>query len=378
MWKYNYTTLKNEQYKFNMIHPKLEITRGKIINLLIDRFYTICSEANKSFPKSKAVDCITKFCWINTNDNVDPIIPYSSNGKYNTLQLEVDIKNHGFNPSDVLKKLKIEKFLHACIEKMTHIYNNCGGIDNIVFKKENNFIYYKKYNVWCGNGLYNKLNTFYDGKFSNKDVLFFCILYRYSILGGDNNQLAASNYFKNQLTTLFNIEIELFGSCFNRLYKNYCSLYYDLEKYFGSLGNFFNLEPIEGFYMGNPPFDETIMKEMVLRFIDCLDKTNKPLGFIITIPVWDFDTLKQLSTKCSQKSYTTDMGPYDAYNLLINTKYYYKHFTFCKNDFPYFDFKKNIFIKASNTYVFIIKNDLLEIDINKLTQLMSQFHFLTL
>ena len=38
--------------------------------------------------------------------------------------------------------------------------------------------------------------------------------------------------------------IELFGSVMNKSFKNYCGLFYDLEKYFGNIGNFFDIKII--------------------------------------------------------------------------------------------------------------------------------------
>ena len=68
--------------------------------------------------------------------------------------------------------------------------------------------------------------------------------------------------FKKDLSEQYSINFELFGSCFNHVYNKYCSLYYDLERYFGSVGNFFNIKLNEGIYFANPPFDETIMRNM--------------------------------------------------------------------------------------------------------------------
>ena len=40
----------------------------------------------------------------------------------------------------------------------------------------------------------------------------------------------------------YGVNFELYGSAINALSDNYCSLFYDIEKYFGSKGNFFDIE----------------------------------------------------------------------------------------------------------------------------------------
>jgi hypothetical protein len=75
------------------------------------------------------------------------------------------------------------------------------------------------------------------------------------VLFGDNNtDLSIPIGLKNKLNLKYNLCAELFGSAINTSYK-YCSMNYDVEKYFGSLGNFFKYEDYDGhFYTANPPF----------------------------------------------------------------------------------------------------------------------------
>lgn len=343
-----------KKYKYNKIHPRLEIYRKELITFLFDKFYNVCTQFNPTFPKHKAIDFMTRFCWKNDGD-VDPVIPYNTEHKYDKKQLRKDLNNYGFDDEQVMKKLKIGHTLLDLIEQVEKMYDKIDENDDIVIDHQDDRLVYERWNVECSNSMYRKLEKFYDGKFKNKDMLFFCILYRYSILGADNQQLSVNVDLKRELTTNFSVNYELFGSCFNRTYKTYNSIYYDVEKYFGSAGNFFNNTYIEGLYMANPPFDETIMENMSLKLIECLEKTSKPLGFIIFIPIWDFDTMKKISAICKTKF--ADMGKYDAYEILKASKYYHKHYIFCKNSFPYHNLKTGELVFASNTYIFILKND---------------------
>jgi phosphorylated CTD-interacting factor 1 len=66
-------------------------------------------------------------------------------------------------------------------------------------------------------------------------------------------------------------------------------MFYDLEKYFGSKGNFNNININSGTYVSNPPFDNTIMENMckiLIKFIKNANKNNKSLSILITIPHW--------------------------------------------------------------------------------------------
>jgi len=232
-------------------------------------------------------------------------------------------------------------------------------------------IYKNKYFCSINDKILKKFDKFYDGKYANnKFALYFCILYRYNLLDADNQQLAIKIDFKEDLTKYFNVDIELFGSAINRYFNNFCSLFYDLEHYFGSLGNFFKIIPKQGLYMANPPYDELLMENMAKHLIFALENSELPLGFIITIPIWDYDTQKKINHKCDIKY--SDMGKYKSYELLKNTIFYHKHYIFCKNDFQYYKINEDRNISASNTYVFIIKNNKLEFDTQLFEKLLKK------
>ena len=85
------------------------------------------------------------------------------------------------------------------------------------------------------------------------------ILFRYQLLGSNNNQLGVLPNVLKKMKNDFGLNFECFASSINSIFKNYCSLYYDIEKYFGSKGNFFNLKPISGTFSFNPPYQSKLM-----------------------------------------------------------------------------------------------------------------------
>lgn len=345
-------------YKFNKIHPILEIYRGMVIEKLFYNFYNLCKKYNKNIHKNKTDDFITRFCWSNL-DIYDPALPFKKDHNYNYDQLYIDLKNYNIS-IEIMKELNIELFLKKKIKKLRQISKMINYDKSINIKVDDDKLIYKN-KYWCSinKKILETFNKFYDGKYkNNKFALYFCILYRYNLLEADNQQLAINLNLKNDLTTYFGINIELFGSTINRFFNNFCSIFYDLEHHFGSLGNFFNITPKQGLYMANPPYDESLMENMAKHLIFALENTNLPLGFIITIPIWDYDTQKNINKKCNTKY--SDMGIYKAYELLKNTRFYHKHYIFCKQDFKYHKIKENRDIAASNTYIFVIKNNNLE------------------
>ena len=73
----------------------------------------------------------------------------------------------------------------------------------------------------------------------------FNVLQRYESLSGAaaGYQMALTEDIFDKLHTLYGVEHECFASPLNAYFPNYCSLYYDTDKYFGSHGSFFNFFP---------------------------------------------------------------------------------------------------------------------------------------
>ena len=365
-YEYEYTPKSN---KYTMINPKLEIKRKKIIDKLFIKFYDICKKHKDNIKKYKTDTYLTLFCWKNLTD-IDPVIPYKSDGNYNYEQLKIDIRTIGLDSKKVLDELNLPKLLRKYMKKFHKIYKSIDKNKVINVREENNqLVFKKKYTVQYTDTIKNKFNKFYDGKYEkDKHILYFCILYRYSILSAGNQQLAMASNIKQDFKDDFNIDIELYGSCINRFYANYCSLFYDIEKYFGSVGDFNNIKPIRGMYFANPPFDEDIMghtSKMIVKWLEEAEQNKKPLGFVMTVPVWDAKTQRKIKQRCNIRN-VTDIEKYECRDILRASKYLYKEYVFCKKDFPFYNFTQDRYIYASNTYMFIVKNSFMKFDLGKL------------
>ena len=80
----------------------------------------------------------------------------------------------------------------------------------------------------------NKISK--NNKLIDKDKLIWIIFFRYQLLSSNNNQLAVLPNILNKMEEDFNLKFETFGSSILNNTKYFCSLYYDVEQYFGING----------------------------------------------------------------------------------------------------------------------------------------------
>jgi len=336
---------------------------------MFDNFIEICGGATSIREKNKYDEILSKFCWKNISTDIDPVIPFNDTGKYDVGQLITDLNNKNLDGKKIVKEFDFKTKFSEMIESIKQYSNECSKSqpNPVRYAELSGKIFYENNCLVLTKEMKNNMDRYFKPNDNiNKLSLYFCILCRYDLLDGKNQQLSVLPYFKQHLKIIFNIDFELFGSCLNSTYSNYCSLFYDLEQHFGSNGNFFDLDIKVGSYLMNPPFDEDLMEKSALKMVDWLN-TIEGLTFIMTIPVWDSETSEKLSKKCGTTFY--DMGTYKAYDIVCNKgkKYIVKQYTLCKTEFPYYDSKNNRVINASNTYVIVMSN--IKIDGDKIDML---------
>jgi hypothetical protein len=125
--------------------------------------------------------------------------------------------------------------------------------------------------------------------------LLLCCLIRYDVLGSGANQYMVDLNYKDELAK-FGVDFECFASVFNCYYPNYCSMFYDLERHFGSCGSFMALQIKQGMYMANPPYSEYLLYRMYDKVKLALQSFT-PVFFIMSIPKWNaFPLQTQIET----------------------------------------------------------------------------------
>ena len=171
----------------------------------------------------------------------------------------------------------------------------------------------------------------------------FCysMIQRYDLLDGNSLQWAIPRRLFMFLNKNFQCDTELFASPFNAYFKKYYSLF-DEDKYFGSLGNFFNAPDSKfqsGCYEVNPPFIEVLFNKISKRIICLLQNAelnNEELTFIYIMPDWKdlrgYDIIadnrycKKIITMGKGKHYyyygdSSVRASFNSKMLILSTKY---------------------------------------------------------
>lgn len=343
----------------------LELQRFKEVKKIKDETEMILKLYNKNVNVNSL---LPKWFMLNmynpdNKDNIkDYLIPYNAI-KFN--QLKIDLKNL-YNidyTAEIHNKINLTNKCNMAINNLLSIkeYNKI----NIEIKEEEYVIYriteainsieFNIIEYKLHIDVVNKLKKNFikgtdgtdgaDGADWTADNLIICLIIRYNTLESYNQQLAVYPDFYNLIQKKYNIQTELFASSLNFSFPKYCSLYYDLEKYFGSQGTFDEYKFVEGkedFYVANPPFDETIMTNMSIKLITNLRKAQKSLNFFITIPVWDEDN---------------KYGKYMALDLLKQSPYISFITKLEKKHSKFFDYYENRYIYPCKMYFILLQNN---------------------
>ena len=201
-----------------------------------------------------------------------------------------------------------------------------------------------------------------SSKYLNTDKLIWIILFRYQLLSSNNNQLAVLPNILCKMEKDFNLKFETFGSAINTKTKNFCSLYYDVEKYFGSVGSFFNTNFLEGCYSFNPPYQKDIIDNGIKKILSSLNNSkilDMKLTFLITIPIWDLDgknKMKELNSENNNNKIIYD--DMKIIKIIKKSNFFQGLRMISKNDFTYIDYNFHLFKNTTiqNTYLIVLSN----------------------
>lgn len=220
---------------------------------------------------------------------------------------------------------------------------------------------------------FNRLKELYY-EYSNEESNVFNIyvailLLRYEFYESNKEgiNLSVSNIYK-YIKTKYNEDsiLEAFAGSLNSNLINYCSLFYDIEKYFGSQGNFFNINlnncPFN-IIISNPPYIVTIIEKSIHVILNALDVCNaKKILMNCVIIILDlrseteYDKDKDMQISINEKKQDRVTYDYDGYNELRNSEFF-RHL-FVIGNYTFYDFfsgkKRSI---NSNTLIILLSND---------------------
>ena len=120
------------------------------------------------------------------------------------------------------------------------------------------------------------------------------------------------------------VTAECFASPLNAWNERFCSVAYDTDRYFGSMGNFFGYHGLEqpwegGSFEANPPFVESVMEHMARRIellLDLYRHSKTPISFTVIVPGWDDDGCVSYRIMSSSEF----ARPYTGYKLILPAK----------------------------------------------------------
>ena len=377
-YEFKYNIYKN---KNNIINPLIEIKRYLLFKEIKNHYYNILCKyilTTNIRKNTKTLNQLTNesliryiFLGIAYNKNtIDPLFSYNFE---NYIQIKKDIKNIiKYDKDDlilnsILNELNLKYHFNNSIKKIqNYIKNNTFEYlnFNITTYIKNNIEYekisYGKYFIIINKFIKNKLKKLYINKYYDYNTFInhiWCLLFRYFIIN-DNNQLILNVH--EELELFYKNTIELFASSIN-CYKNYCSIFYDIEHLFNSYGNFFNVTLIKGFYKANMPYDEEIMKLACKKLIYMLKKSDKPLACLLCMPVWDINGKKTLlNVNNNMEEY---YGNYEALDILEKSNLITYKRIIPKKEINYLSINNMKKISASNTYIIVIENQYSNLDL---------------
>lgn len=117
----------------------------------------------------------------------------------------------------------------------------------------------------------------------------FALYYRYYAFDNGDNQSSILPGLKLALKKEFNIKVEMFGSAINTS-NRFGSLFYDVERNFGSFGNFFNVDIKKGFFEVNPPYENSLMNDVFCRMGKWLREAQGAMLFFVVLPKRNYKT----------------------------------------------------------------------------------------
>ena len=397
--KYSYKPNKSQE-----LNPILELYRGKIYANILKSFIYNCTKElgtkifsiKKSYPRT-----ITNLLssWFFTlyaeyDFSGDPFFPNNYTNIEPLKQTLLDFSK--YDPSIDNIHSKVDIILEKLVKDYENSLNNLEEYKNseyyfgkkeqydITLKKnyhtrgETKILFYKydiSYpfklrdkrqeniinNILIPEYIYLKLKNKYNGPDDKLDMYIWIIIYRYQLLGSNNNQLGVLPNILERMNKDFGLSFECFASAINSTSNNYCSIYYDVEKYFGSCGSFFNLIPNSGTFGFNPPYQKEVMDNGITRILFYLDEANnnnKELTFIITIPIWD-----KLGKKIMKYSYPEknripkiEYDDFTSINKIFNSKYFKAKLMVSKDKFTYLDHNFHLYknVTIQHTYILVL------------------------
>ena len=338
-YEFEYNPIK---YKNNTIHPNIELVRWECIKTAKIKIVDILKKNNikpiKGDLDTNVENLMARIMFDVFSSDVkeldDGLLNFSDKSLLNDLTNTFIIDNINVLFSNI--KTFIENHFKSYLNKIENIDCTEKHKCHSSIKKNKFIVSYNNHIIWIPITIYNKLKKRYkehgDKKIKLNDIVT-CLCLRYDALSSIGNQMGIPIQVKEQLKKC-GVDFEGFASAFNHHCYYYCSMFYDIEKHFGSLGLYQNIKYIRGTFMLNPPYEKNLLHRMVDKIITSLS-SKKKLCFIFGTPSWDNYSDIYFHKKASSSKY-------------FKIKYKFNNYQVWWYDFIY---EKYIKIPSSTRYI---------------------------
>ena len=170
----------------------------------------------------------------------------------------------------------------------------------------------------------------------------FSVGFRYNLVAESGFQLA----IPPEVVRLF--QFECFGSAYNTVCP-YFSAFPEVEKYFGSRGDFFKNDIPNEFDIVsfNPPFVEIVFEMASKKLLEQMQK--RQLTIVCTLPVWD-------PVSQSEHGFRQMGKKFEAFDLLVNSPFLREKIILNRDRAPFYDHINKKLISAVNIHILILSS----------------------
>lgn len=290
--------VSNEEYDFSYpeaprfkIHPSIELKRLEELDKIKEGIaavlykHKVFRPIKKKWTMRQAIsqNLIGRALMHHANENVDdPLIPSNIDQDAFGRTL-VDT----FRTRDLTAEMQISAKFRDAVKAVKSFKPSRVQIKHRVSKNMRVFVLNYEghpHRFSLLNATYLRMKERFVGK--GFDVIVACLLIRYKALDTGGHQWAMPGSVKDMVP----INFEMFASAFNAHYGHFCSMFPDLERFFGSVGPFQRVTFNRGFYMANPPYEVGVLRQMIDKIISSVEvaqKNGSTLAFIFGVPDWD-------------------------------------------------------------------------------------------
>uniref|UniRef100_A0A6C0CFG8 PCIF1 WW domain-containing protein n=1 Tax=viral metagenome TaxID=1070528 RepID=A0A6C0CFG8_9ZZZZ len=192
---------------------------------------------------------------------------------------------------------------------------------------------------------YENIKMLYQGPLNKFHDYLLITFARYAACGATNNHCSAPP----DVIVFCGAKTELFGSPVNAVTQQYCSPFEDIEKYFGSLGSFFNFRISAGIYFMNPPYDEDLILSAMQKII-AVFKTTIPITVVMVIPMWD------VSGQEKYRGRVHIVKEYEALELIEKSGFIRSKTVLGYQSHLFFDYYTDCYKVIADTYLIVASN----------------------